>query len=64
MEVREFPFLPIHNLKDDDPNEQMQLEIKASRAGASENTLDQIMQQDIAEGIREAFIYVLAEFVR
>ena len=43
MEVREFPFLPIHNLKDDDPNEQMQLEIKASRAGASENTLDQIM---------------------
>ena len=42
-DVREFPLLPIHNLKDDDPNEQMQLEIGASRAAASENTLDQIM---------------------
>ena len=29
-DVREFPLLPIHNLKDDDTNEQMQLEIGTS----------------------------------
>ena len=45
MDVRDFPLLPIHNLKDDDTIEQMQLEIGASASGAaaSENTLDQIM---------------------
>ena len=43
MNVREFPLLPIHNLKDDDTIKQMQLEIGASGAPASENTLDQIM---------------------
>ena len=43
MDLREFPLLPIHNLKDDDTIEQMQLEIGASGAAASENTLSQIM---------------------
>ena len=38
MDVREFPLLPINNLKYDDTIEKMQLEM-----GASENTLDQIM---------------------
>ena len=52
MDLREFPLLPIHNLKDDDTIEQMQLEIGASGAAASENTLDQIMQQVIAEDIK------------
>ena len=43
MDAREFPLLPIHNPKDDDTIEQMQLEIGASAAAASENTVDQIM---------------------
>ena len=43
MDVKDFPLLPIHNLKDDDTIKQMQLEIGASGAAASENTLDQIM---------------------
>ena len=52
MDLREFPLLPIHNLKDDDTIEQMQLEIGASGAAASENTLDQIIEQVITVGIR------------
>ena len=52
MDVREFPFLLIHNHKDNDPNEQMQLEIGASGAAQSENTLDQIIEQVITVGIR------------
>ena len=43
MDVRKFPLLPIHNLKDDGTIEQVQLEIRASGAAASENTLNQIM---------------------
>ena len=52
MDVRENPLLPVHNLNDDNTIEKMQLEIGASGAAASENTLDQIMQQVIAEGIK------------
>ena len=52
MDLREFPLLPIHNLKDDDTIEQMKFEIGAIGAAASENTLNQIMQQAIPEGIK------------
>ena len=40
MDVKDFPLLPIHNLKDDDT---IRLEFGASGASASENTLNQIM---------------------
>ena len=52
MDVREFPLLSVHNLNDDETIDQMQLEIRASGAAQSENTLDQIIEQVITVGIR------------
>ena len=57
MDVREFPLLSVHNINDDDiinsnTIDQMQLEIRASGAAQSENTLSQIIEQVVAYGIR------------
>ena len=52
MDVREFPLVSVHNLNDDDTIDQMQLEIGASGAAQSENTLSQIIEQVITDGIR------------
>ena len=52
MDVIEFPLLPVHNLNNEDIIKQMQLEIGASGAAQSENTLDQIIEQVITVGIR------------
>ena len=56
MDIREFPLLSVHNLNDDKPSklktiDQMQHEIGASGAAQSENTLDQVIEHVITDGI-------------